>query len=185
MSEPTSLQLPARPSLEQLRKQAKDLLRNCQDGVAAAAERIRRHRPEATNPSLADAQFALAREYGFESWPKLVHHVDAANPADLDCFDRIARDLMAAFAGDADALARLNDRFSDTKDLRQLRWMVQERRVKVAEGAAAADFTLSDARLFVASAQGFESWDNLAASVTTPATGPRSAPYGLSTRPAF
>jgi hypothetical protein len=171
--------------LEQLRKQAKDLLRNCQDGVAAAAARIRRHRPEAIDPSLADAQFALAREYGFESWPKLVHHVDAANPADLDRFDHIARDLMAAYAGDADALARLNDRFSDTKDLQQLRWMVQERREKAAEETDAADFTLSDARLFVARAQGFENWDSLIASVTTPATDPRSAPFGLSTRPPF
>ena len=108
MSEPIPLQLPARPSLEQLRKQAKDLLRNCQDGVAAAAERIRRHRPEATEPLLADAQHTLAREYGFESWPQLVHHVDAANSVDLDHLSDIARDLVVAYAGDAEALARLN-----------------------------------------------------------------------------
>ena len=117
MSEPIHLQLPARPSLEQLRKQAKDLLRNCQDGVAAAAERIRRHRPEATDPLLADAQHTLAREYGFESWPQLVHHVDAANSADLDHFNDIARDLVAGYTGDAEALARLHDRFSSPKDL--------------------------------------------------------------------
>ncbi len=36
MSDPNS-SLPARPSLEQLRKQAKELLRNCRDGVAVAA----------------------------------------------------------------------------------------------------------------------------------------------------
>ena len=124
-------QLPARPSLEQLRKQAKDLLRACQDGVAAAAERIRRHRPEATDPSLADAQFALAREYGFESWPELVHHVDAANSADLDHFNDIARDLVVAYAGDAEALVRLNDRFSSPKDLEQFRQMVQQRREQI------------------------------------------------------
>jgi uncharacterized glyoxalase superfamily protein PhnB len=58
--------LPARPSLEHLRKLAKERL---------AALR-------AVDPSarLADAQFALAREYGFESWPKLVHHVSAIDP---------------------------------------------------------------------------------------------------------
>jgi len=39
----------------------------------------------------------------------------------------------------------------------------------------AADFTLSDARLFVARAQGFENWDRLIASVATPATDPRPA----------
>jgi len=56
--------LPERPSLEQLRKQAKDLLR---DTRRAGEERI----------TLADVQRTIAREYGFPSWPKLVHHVEA------------------------------------------------------------------------------------------------------------
>ena len=58
--------LPGRPSLEQLRKQAKEKL---------AEQR-------AANPAakLSDAQYELAREYGFESWPKLVHHVEALDP---------------------------------------------------------------------------------------------------------
>ena len=80
MSESASPRLPARPSLEQLRKQAKELLRACRDGDGAALERVRRHKPQATDPSLADAQFALAREYGFESWPGLVHHVECRQP---------------------------------------------------------------------------------------------------------
>jgi predicted enzyme related to lactoylglutathione lyase len=60
MPEPTS-RLPARPSLEQLRKQAKERLAT-----------LRAVQPSAR---LAEAQFALALDYGFESWPKLVHHV--------------------------------------------------------------------------------------------------------------
>ncbi|HEV8263650.1 MAG TPA: hypothetical protein VGQ06_01785 [Gemmatimonadales bacterium] len=60
----SSSRLPPRPSLEQLRKQAKERLRQ-----------LRAADPTAT---LADAQFALAREYGFESWPKLVDHVEAS-----------------------------------------------------------------------------------------------------------
>lgn len=59
-------QLPPRPSLEQLRKQAKERLAD-----------LRRSRPGAR---LADAQFALARELGFESWPRLVAHVEAGSP---------------------------------------------------------------------------------------------------------
>jgi ankyrin repeat protein len=54
--------LPDRPSLEHLRKQAKDLLRE---------ERARN--PAAT---LAKAQLAIARKYGLPSWPKLVHQVE-------------------------------------------------------------------------------------------------------------
>ena len=61
-----SRQLPGTPSLEFLKKQAKELL---------AA-----HRSDHPDWTLADAQHALAREYGFDSWPKLKHHVEAAAP---------------------------------------------------------------------------------------------------------
>jgi len=81
--------LPTRPSLEQLRKQAKELLRLYRAGDPTAVARLRAVRPPSSSRpgvsrdvSLADAQFALAREHGFESWPKLVRHVDALPPAD-------------------------------------------------------------------------------------------------------
>ena len=66
MSVPPVRRLPERPSLEQLRKQAKEYL----DTLRAAD-------PSAT---LAKAQHALAQEYGFDSWPKLVHHVESLQP---------------------------------------------------------------------------------------------------------
>ena len=72
MSTPKS----SRPAnLEQQRKLAKDLISAARDADPAALMRIRAVRPAAA-PSrslkLADAQLALARENGFESWPKLV-----------------------------------------------------------------------------------------------------------------
>jgi ankyrin repeat protein len=51
--------LPERPNLRHLKDQAKDLLK------AGAAE------------SITDAQFKVARLYGFASWPKLKAHVDS------------------------------------------------------------------------------------------------------------
>jgi ankyrin repeat protein len=51
--------LPERPNLRHLKDQAKDLLK-----AGAAA-------------SLADAQFQIARLYGFASWPKLKSHVES------------------------------------------------------------------------------------------------------------
>ena len=54
--------LPAAPSLEQLRKQAKELVRERRAG----GEPLR----------LSDAQRALAREYGFASWPRLKAYVE-------------------------------------------------------------------------------------------------------------
>ncbi len=80
-----SKQLPARPSLEQYRKQAKDLLHAHRAADPSALERIHRHHPTlhklpfaqlASAPfSLTDAQLILAREHSFESWPKFAAHI--------------------------------------------------------------------------------------------------------------
>ena len=56
---PAPRSLPDRPNLRHLKDQAKDLLK------AGAAK------------SLADAQFTIARLYGFASWPKLKAHVES------------------------------------------------------------------------------------------------------------
>src|SRR5262245_19171392 len=112
MSDSTS-RLPARPSLEQLRKQAKELLRDFRAGADAAVDHLSAVIPRLADPArsddviLADAQFVLAREYGFENWANLVRHVEAvASSSRVDEFERIANDLFAAYHGDLDALQR-------------------------------------------------------------------------------
>ena len=113
MSSP-ALPLPARPSLEQLRKQAKDLLRHYRAGDQAALSRIRaRHPHPRRDPkfTLADAQLVIAREYGFESWAKLKHHVEALQrPADFD-EPQWGRDtwpfLVAVYQGDEATVRRM------------------------------------------------------------------------------
>lgn len=55
--------LPPRPSLEYERKQAK--------------ARFREMRLTDPTAKLADAQFAIAREYGFTSWPRLVRYFES------------------------------------------------------------------------------------------------------------
>jgi len=62
-----SRDLPARPNLDHLRKQAKQLL-----------QKMKLPDPDS---QLADAQHALAREYGFASWPRLKAHVEAETTA--------------------------------------------------------------------------------------------------------
>ena len=79
--------LPARANLEFLTKQAKDFLHDAKAGDAIARERLRAWGPPDVSdpPKLADCQHALAREYGFASWPKLKAHVEAlgaTNPND-------------------------------------------------------------------------------------------------------
>lgn len=82
--------LPQRPSLEYLKKLAKERLRN-----------LRRADP---NARLAAAQLAIAREYGFSSWRALKAEVDRRSAPELAAY------VVACEAGDIAALRQLLDR---------------------------------------------------------------------------
>lgn len=96
-------QLPPNPSLEQLKKQAKSLLKHQQAADSAALTRIREYHPRFRDRSkeqvgssqfaLADAQLVIANEYGFASWSKLQSHVKT----------------LAAASSTAEAVASLRD----------------------------------------------------------------------------
>ncbi len=88
---------PVRPNLDQLKHQAKDLLRRVRNGDAEALAEVNSFRPhnpqQQTGIRLADAQFALARSYGASSWPRLVQScklIDAIWRDDIDA----VRDLV-------------------------------------------------------------------------------------------
>ena len=76
--------LPDRPSVEQYKKQAKELLRAATVCEPAALGRVRKHHPRLhalalDRPgaiTLADAQLVLAREHGYESWPAFAKHIE-------------------------------------------------------------------------------------------------------------
>ena len=66
--------LPVRPNFDQLKHQAKDLLRRARRGESDAVAELIRHQSESFDPSqakLAHAQHVLARSYGVASWPRL------------------------------------------------------------------------------------------------------------------
>ena len=67
--------LPERPDMGQVKKQAKELLRDIKNGNAQALARagIKAGRSFALN----DAQRVIARELGFPSWAQLKQHLDA------------------------------------------------------------------------------------------------------------
>src|SRR6267143_2834679 len=81
--------LPPRPSLENLKKQAKTLQKKWRAGSAETLTRIRAAHPQYTGmsddqlrafkPRLTDCQLVLAREAGFESWPQLKVAVESSN----------------------------------------------------------------------------------------------------------
>lgn len=82
-------ELPPRPSLEQYKKQAKDLVKQHKSGDAETLQRLKQVHPRfhglqdadiaRTKFTLTDAQFVIAREHGFESWPKFAKQIEILN----------------------------------------------------------------------------------------------------------
>src|SRR5688572_8153926 len=71
-----SKSLPARPSLESLRKQAKKLVRDIAATDAGAVARARAHLPNVEFPfTQRNAQLVIAREYGYAGWQDLTAEV--------------------------------------------------------------------------------------------------------------
>ncbi len=107
-------QLPARPSLERFRKQAKDLLKTPRS--PEAVRRIKKSLPrlaKLNEPdivhakfSLANAQRVIAREHAFESWPKFVKHIQEVvrTGSAVSKFERAADAIVT---GDLPGLKRL------------------------------------------------------------------------------
>ena len=81
------------PDLDQLERQAKELLNDFMQGNAAAAAEINAHYHITGTATLAlhDAQLVIARSYGLDSWPKLKAYVDGVT---------IRRLVAAVSAGD-------------------------------------------------------------------------------------
>jgi len=102
-----TIRLPARPNLDQYKKLAKDFQRACRSGSPDAVrewaarwlerradvgpgdvgrvertwQRLLKTRPAMKDCSLTDAQFAVARFHGFDSWPIFAKHIDALEHA--------------------------------------------------------------------------------------------------------
>jgi hypothetical protein len=80
-------QFPSKPDLNHLKYQAKDLLKGLSARDRGVAQRLREFNPrfkDATDAEifdsalrLSDAQFTIAREYGFKSWARLKAHVES------------------------------------------------------------------------------------------------------------
>lgn len=110
--------LPLSPDLDHLKQQAKRLLKAHRVGDPDALERVRAQQVRGVQGDpfrLADAQWVVAKEYGFPSWVRLKTFVEAAAvPAQtsnkaLSNRQRFVRDfalelMAAAGRGDAEAL---------------------------------------------------------------------------------
>ena len=104
--------------LDQLRKDAKALVKAFRAGDGEARERARAVLGERAGARflLSDAQHVVAREHGFRTWPELKHALEAAprerpvariGTAPLSAYEQRVEELRAALAaGDEEALRR-------------------------------------------------------------------------------
>jgi ankyrin repeat protein len=93
--------LPAHPNLDQLRHQAKDLLRAANSGEAQALAHMQLVSDQI---SLASAQLAVARSYGFASWPALKAEVETRT---LDLVEKVDAFCKASISDGSARAARM------------------------------------------------------------------------------
>jgi hypothetical protein len=146
--------LPANPNLQQYKKQAKDLLKACQADEPSALARIPnlRRRP-GSKITLADAQFAVAREHGFESWPAFAKHIQSLTPDSPAAIWDAARN--AVISSDAAALESLLTRHAAL--------LRSEQPPPYGSGGLRPDYSSGDARAILLREHHFENWEQFAA----------------------
>lgn len=98
-----SSRLPPHAHLDHLKKQAKDLLRAHRSGEPAAMRRLRAYLTrlsddEATSSSvsLQEAQYVIAREYGFSNWAGLLEEVQSKQDSILQVVRNVHGRLLPA-----------------------------------------------------------------------------------------
>ncbi|MDX6596397.1 MAG: uncharacterized protein QOE87_284 [Gaiellales bacterium] len=99
-------ELPARPDLKQMRRQAKDLLRAAKSGDAQALAQLR---AVSDDVILASAQLAVARAHGFPSWAQMLTEVERREILTT----RDTRRLGELLAGDPGLAARSLEQWCD------------------------------------------------------------------------
>lgn len=184
MSNPYAATLPTSPDLAQQRKRAKELLKAVSAGESAALARMRYGHPRLTNAAdsdlrtvkLHEAQWVIAREYGFSSWNKLRAHIDEIAGAkrrpyrlfetNLQYYRDRAGGLLSMLSASERNALRLMREFhphyshADDADIR-------------------AKVTRDDAEAVLAREHGFSSWSELAARIEALKADPSIEPFRL------
>ena len=134
--------LPVRPDLDQLRHQAKDLLREIRRGDPAALADLAENHPEQVDPGsakLADAQLVLARSYGVPSWPRLVLACRVIDAIWIDDVDAL-RVLMLKHPQSVHEMARGTQRCNWGPPMSYAANLGRDRIIEMLRGLGAGDF---------------------------------------------
>ncbi len=151
-------ELPARPSLEYYRKQAKHLQRLYETGDTAVQARVADVLGDraAERFLLSDAQFVLGQEHGFRTWAEFRAHIESQSAREDRPVTRLMGIGPSHYASLADTL--LTDLDGNAPGaLERLRAYVPRH----ADATDASTAELRDARLIIARELGFPSWREL------------------------
>ena len=156
----TSQQLPERPNLEQLKKQAKSLLHAARARETAALERFR-VLPTLSSMTVAqlggvtlalhDAQSVVAREHGFKSWNELREHVEEQSLSFAAAVEEFVRCATGGASGRALRLLALHPAIAHASVYAEL----------VLGDAAAVEARLEKDPGIVKRAGGVQNWEPL------------------------
>ena len=163
-----SRQLPARPNLDQYKKQAKELLKGIRGGEGGALDRLHRAHPrwntvasdriDSTTVTLADAQLVIAREHGIDSWTKFAERIDAmlGQHSPKAVWRRVEQ---AVLTGDAETLAELiREQDAVLRQTPGQSWVGDLRQDGLGNRGETAAFP--NARSIIAAKLHFDSWDS-------------------------
>ncbi|MGH7469836.1 MAG: hypothetical protein ACRENP_17955, partial [Longimicrobiales bacterium] len=160
-----SSSLPPKPSLEYERKQAKKLLDQLRRGAADAVQRAHAQlgsKAPTTDEQfkLSDAQFVIAREYGFCSWPRMVEYFQTLQRQ--QCSDLFRETSHGDYEKRAQRYLKMHER-RDPFGARFFGAYVPRLYGLTLDEVLAAPVSIEDARLVVAREEQFPNWDALMA----------------------
>jgi ankyrin repeat protein len=169
--------LPQHPNLEYYKKQAKALRKAFAAALPEAIARVRAQLPQQSDPELplADAQFVIARELGFASWPKLKAHIaEVAGPPparrhllstdvayNQERADALLDVLKDGLPTALEAVRTLHPKYAGVSD----------------EVIRSAGLTVDDARLIYARDHGIASWPEFVRHVEAVGAGTTAEPF--------
>ena len=159
-------ELPARPNLDQYKKQAKELFKAIRSGDRDALDRLHGFHPrskkaEPTTLTLADAQLVIAREHGFDSWTKFADQIESilGDRSPKAVWRRVEQAILT---GDAPALeAMIREHGAMLRQSPGLSWVGDLRQDGL--GNRGQTDSPPDARSIIAAKQHFDSSDDYAA----------------------
>jgi len=177
--------LPPRPNLQQFRKQAKELLKAHRRGNPEAISRLQAFLPRlqgaseaavrAADVPLHEAQWAIAREHGFGSWPRFKRYLESrpsppsapeARPERFFDVAAMSRSELAYYEGRVASLLRGHQE-QDPDAISQLKWHLPGYRQRPTLEIINAEITEQDARWVIAQCYQFEDWEDLTTSLET------------------